>query len=125
MIRTDAKCYMQIKRRIVRGEKTFSKKKELPRGKLDRNQKKRTIKANAMRCCAVGLWIIDLGYEKRRYKKIGGLRNVHMNRGLRRRMEKISRTKHRPNNKLRSALNDWRRKIPDTDTKKETKEYGE
>src|SRR6218665_1749771 len=34
--------------------------------------------------------------------------------------EKISRTKH--NNKLRSASNDCRRKSPDTDTKKETKE---
>ena len=30
-----------------------------------------------MKCYAV--WITDMGYEKRRYKKIGGLRNVHMN----------------------------------------------
>ena len=34
-------------------------------------------------------------------------------------MEKISWTEH--NNKLRGASNDWRRKSPDTDTKKETK----
>jgi len=58
-----------------------------------------------------------MGYEKRRYKKIGGLRNVHMNTEQ---YEKISRTKY--NNKLRSAGNDWGRKSPDTDTKKETKE---
>src|SRR6218665_108306 len=75
------------------------------------------IKTNAMKCYAV--WITDMGYEKRRYKKIGGLRNVHMN-SIRRRMEKINRTKH--NNKLRSAGNDWVRRSPDTDTKKETKE---
>ena len=37
---TDAKCHMEIKRRIVIGEETFSKKKEHLRGKLDRNQKK-------------------------------------------------------------------------------------
>jgi len=29
-----------------------------------------------MECHAV--WITDLGYEKRRYKKTGGLRNVNM-----------------------------------------------
>ena len=45
---------MEIKRRIVIGEDTFSKRKELLRGKLDRNQKKRMIKTNAMGCHAVG-----------------------------------------------------------------------
>ena len=64
MVTTDAKCHMEIKRRIVRGEETFSKRKELLRGKLDRNQKKRMIKTNAMKCYAV--WITDMGYEKRR-----------------------------------------------------------
>jgi len=52
---TNAKCHMEIKRRIVIGEETFSKGKELLRGKLDRNQKKRMIKTNAMEygvsCC--------------------------------------------------------------------------
>src|SRR6218665_1010469 len=38
---------------------------------------------------------------------------------MRRRMEKINWTEH--NNKLRSAGKDGRRKSPDTDTKKETK----
>jgi len=65
MITTDAKCHMEIKRRRVIGEETLSTRKELLRGKLDRNQKKQT---NAMKCYAV--WITDMGYEKRRYKKI-------------------------------------------------------
>ena len=54
MITTDAKCHMEIKRKIVIGEETFSKRKELLRGKLDRNQRKRMIKTNAMKCYAVG-----------------------------------------------------------------------
>jgi len=60
----------------VVGEKTFSKRKELLRGKLDRNQKKRIIKGNAMDCHA--LWITDMGYERRRHKKTGCLRNVNV-----------------------------------------------
>jgi len=72
----DTKCHMEIKSRIVIGEETFSKRKELLREKLDRNQKKRMIKTKAMECHAV--WISDMGYEKRRYKKTGGLRNVNM-----------------------------------------------
>src|SRR6218665_3599398 len=75
MTRTDAKCQMEIKRRIVTGEETFSKRKELLRRKLDRNQKKRMIKTNAIECHAVG--ITDMGYEKRRYKKTGCLSNVN------------------------------------------------
>jgi len=65
MLMTNAKCQMAIKRRIVIGEETFSKRKELLRGKLNRNQKKRMIKTNAKECHAV--WITDMGYEKRRY----------------------------------------------------------
>jgi len=48
MITTDAKCNMGNKRRIVIGEETFSKRKELLRGTLDRIQKIRMIKSNAM-----------------------------------------------------------------------------
>src|SRR6218665_541151 len=48
-------------------EETSSKRKELLRGKLDRNQKKWMIKANAMRRHAV--CITAMGYEKRRYKR--------------------------------------------------------
>jgi len=37
MITTDAKCHREIKRRIAIGNKTLSKRKELLRGKLNRN----------------------------------------------------------------------------------------
>jgi len=74
MITTDAKCHIEVKRRIVIGEDTFSKRKELLRGKLDRNRKKRMIKTNAMECRAV--WITDMSYEKKRYKKTRDIRNV-------------------------------------------------
>ena len=58
-----------------------------------------------MVCRAV--WITDMGYEKRKYKKTGGLRNVNMDKN-----EKNSWTEQ--SNKLRSAGNDWRRKNPNT-----------
>ena len=59
----DVKCHMEIKRRIVIGAEIFSKRKELMRGKLDRNQKKRMIKINAMECHAV--WIHRHGLRKK------------------------------------------------------------
>ena len=49
MITTDANCHMEIKRRIVMGEETFSKMKELLRGRLDRDQRKRMTNTNAIR----------------------------------------------------------------------------
>ena len=64
---------MEIKKRILIGEEIFSKRKELLRGKLDRNQKKRMLKINAIGCHAV--WITGMGYEKRRLE---GLRNVNV-----------------------------------------------
>src|SRR6218665_407967 len=67
MITTDAKCHMEITRRIVIGEETFSKRKELLRGKLDRNPKKWMVKTNAMECRAV--WITDMDYEKEDIKR--------------------------------------------------------
>ena len=76
MITIDVKCHIEIKSRIglVIAEDTFSKRKELLRGKLDRNRKKRMIKTNAMECRAV--WITDMSYEKKRYKKTRDIRNV-------------------------------------------------
>ena len=76
LVSMDNKCHMEIKRKIVIAEETFSKRKELLRGKLDRNPKKRMIKTNAMKCHAV--WITYVGYEKRRHKKTACLRNVNM-----------------------------------------------
>ena len=44
---------------------------------------------------------------RKEYNKIGGLRNVNMEKNG----KEINCTEH--NNKLRSAGNDWRRKSPD------------
>jgi len=43
MITTDTKCYMVIKWTAI-GKEAFSKRRELLRGKLDKNLKIRTIK---------------------------------------------------------------------------------
>ena len=68
----DYNCHMELKRRIAIGKETFSKRKELLRGNLDRNQQKRKIKASAMECHAV--CITDMSYEKRRYKRSEALK---------------------------------------------------
>src|SRR6218665_341531 len=43
MITSDAKCHVQIRRRIAMGKDAFYKRKELLRGKLNKNLKKRII----------------------------------------------------------------------------------
>ena len=45
MITTDARCHVEIKRRIAMGKDAFYKRKELMRGKLNKNLKKRIIKS--------------------------------------------------------------------------------
>ena len=42
MITTDAKCHIEVKRRIVIGEEAFSKRKELLRGKKTRQESEET-----------------------------------------------------------------------------------
>ena len=44
MITCDAKCRVEIRRRIAMGKDAFYKRKGLLRGKLNKNLKKRTIK---------------------------------------------------------------------------------
>src|SRR6218665_1404492 len=106
MITTDAIANATWKLKEGYWRRDILEEKKLLRGKLDRNQKKRMIRTNAMVCRAV--WITYMGCEKRIYKKTGGLRNVNMHKNG----KKISCPQH--NNKLRSARNDWRRKSPDT-----------
>ena len=65
------KNVIEIRRRIVIGEETFSKRNELLRGKLDRNQKKLMIKTNAMECHAVS--ITYMGYEKEDIERLEAL----------------------------------------------------
>src|SRR5688572_24545830 len=45
MITTDAKCHVEIKRRIAIGKDAFCKRRELMRGELNKNLKKRIIKS--------------------------------------------------------------------------------
>src|SRR6218665_678634 len=45
MITIDAKCHVEIRRRIAMGKDAFYKRKELLRGKLSKNLKKRIIKS--------------------------------------------------------------------------------
>src|SRR6218665_3517204 len=45
MIMSDAKCHVEIRRRIAMGKDAFYKRKELLRGKLNKNPKKRIIKS--------------------------------------------------------------------------------
>src|SRR6218665_3666496 len=45
MITSNAKCHVEIRRRIAMGKDAFYKRKELLRGKLNKNLKKRIIKS--------------------------------------------------------------------------------
>ena len=45
MITSDAKCHVEIKRRIAMGKDTFYRRKELIRGNVNKNLKKRVIKS--------------------------------------------------------------------------------
>ena len=56
MITNDAKCHVEIKRRIAMGKDAFYKRKELMRGKLNKNLKKRIIKSM--------IWSVVRGVQK-------------------------------------------------------------
>ena len=45
LILDDAICHKEIKKRIARGKEAFTKRKELLKGGLNINIKKRTVKA--------------------------------------------------------------------------------
>ena len=45
LISSDAKCHKEIKKRIVMGKEAFTKRKELLKGGLNRDIKKRMVKA--------------------------------------------------------------------------------
>ena len=76
MITTDAKCHVEIKRRIAMGKDAFYKRKELMRGKLNKNLKKRIIKSMIWSVVLYGSDIHDS--KEGRHQKIGGLRDVDM-----------------------------------------------
>jgi len=62
MISTDAKCHTEIKSRIVTGEETFSKRKELLR--KTRQESEETDDKNQCYMEFHAVWITDIGYDK-------------------------------------------------------------
>jgi len=60
MITSDAKCHVEIKRRIAMGKDAFYKRKELIRRKLNKNLMKLIIKS--MECGVI--WIGNMDLEK-------------------------------------------------------------
>src|SRR6218665_437788 len=113
MISTYAKCHRKIKRTAI-GKRHFKflKRRKLLRSKPNKNLKKRMVKTN-MRSIMVlygsETWTVNKRIQNEwRFLKCDRIYRI---------IEKINRTY----NKRRSAGNDWRRKIPDTHNKKNTK----
>src|SRR6218665_2525869 len=78
MITSDAKCHVEIRGRIAMGKDAFYKRKELLREKLNTNHKPEEANNQVydMECGAV--WIGNMEYEKGRYQKNRGFRDVDM-----------------------------------------------
>ena len=93
MITTDAKCHRDIKRRIALGKEAFTKRKELLRGNMNRNLKKRMIKTL--------VWSVVLyGSETWTMRKEDIRRLEAFEMWIWRRMEKISWTEHQTNDEV-------------------------
>ena len=93
LITTDAKCHKEIRRRIAIGKEAFTKRRELLRGKLNRNLKKRMIKTLVWSVVLYGseTWTM----RKEDIKKIEAFEMW-----IWRRMEKISWTEHKTNEEV-------------------------
>ena len=93
MITSNAKCHVEIRRRIAMGKDAFYKRKELLRGKLNKNLKKRIIKSIIWRVVLYGseTWTM-------RKKDIKRLEAFEM--WIWRRMDRISWIEHRTNEEI-------------------------
>ena len=101
MITTDAKCHREIKRRIAIGKEAFSKRKELLRGKLNKNLKIRMIKTL--------IWSVVLyGSETWTMRKADIRRLEAFEMWTWRRMEKISWTEHKTNEEVMGRIGEER-----------------
>src|SRR5688572_10039906 len=101
MITTDAKCHREIKRRIAIGKEAFSNRRELLRGKLNRNLKIRMIKTL--------LWSVVLyGSETWTMRKADIRRQAAFEIWTWRRMEKISWTKHQTTEEVMGRIGEER-----------------
>src|SRR6218665_3470149 len=93
MITSDAKCHVEIRRRIAMGKDAFYKRKELLRGKLNKNLKKRIIKSV--------IWSVVLyGSETWTLRKEDIKRSEAFEMWIWHRMERISWMEHRSNEEI-------------------------
>jgi Reverse transcriptase (RNA-dependent DNA polymerase) len=101
MITTDAKCHREIKRRIALGKEAFTKRRELLRGKINRNLKKRMIKTL--------VWSVVLyGSETWTMRKEDVKRLEAFEMWTWRRMEKISWMEHITNEEVLGSVEEER-----------------
>jgi len=101
MITTDGKCHKEIKRRIALGKDAFTKRKELLRGKMDRNLKKRMVKTL--------VWSVVLyGSETWTMRKEDIKRLEAFEMWIWRKMEKISWMEHITNEEVLNMVDEER-----------------
>ena len=106
MVTQDAKCHMEIKRRINMGKDAFYKRKELMRGKLNRNLKKRMAKTL--------VWSVVLyGSETWTMRKEDIRRLEAFEMWVWRRMERVSWREHKTNEEILKMVGKerWRRRL--------------
>ena len=100
-ITEDAKCHVEIKRRIAMGKDAFYKRGELLRGRLNKNLKKRLIKTL--------IWSVVLyGSETWTMRKEDIKRIEAFEMWIWRRMERISWTEHRTNEEILQMVEEKR-----------------
>jgi hypothetical protein len=101
VVTTDAKCHSEIRRRIAMGKEAFMKRKELLRGGLSKNLKKRLIKTL--------IWSVTLyGSETWTLRKEDTRRLEAFEMWLWRRMERISWTEHVSNEEVLQRVDEER-----------------
>ena len=101
VVTTDAKCHSEIRRRIAMGKEAFMKRKELLRGGLSRNLKKRMIKTL--------IWSVTLyGSETWTLRKEDTRRLEAFEMWIWRRMERISWTEHVSNEEVLQRVEEER-----------------
>ena len=101
VVTQDAKCHTEIRRRIGIGKDAFYKRKELLRGKLNRNLKKRMVKTL--------VWSVVLyGSETWTLRKEDIRRIEAFEMWIWRRMEKVSWREHKTNEEILQKVGEER-----------------
>lgn len=101
LISEDAKCHKEIKKRIAMGKEAFTKRKELLKGGLNRDIKKRMVKAL--------IWSVTLyGAETWTMRKEDVKRIEAFEMWIWRRMERVSWTEHKSNEEVLKKVEEER-----------------